>query len=74
MDLISRVLDDAPIAQRFQVSINPNLAFNDKDTFELSNGSSSGSVNISASSGVAAAMGFNYYLKYIAQSSCISIH
>ncbi|CAF0843551.1 unnamed protein product [Rotaria sordida] len=68
-DLISRVLDDAPVAQHFQVSINPNLAFNDKDVFQLSNGSSPGSILISASSGVAAALGFNYYLKYVAQSS-----
>ncbi|CAF2858166.1 unnamed protein product [Rotaria sp. Silwood2] len=68
-DLISRVLDDAPVAQLFQVSINSDLAVNGKDVFELSNDSPPGSILISASSGVAAAMGFNYYLKYVAQSS-----
>ncbi|CAF5096316.1 unnamed protein product, partial [Rotaria magnacalcarata] len=70
-DLIDRVLDGAPVAQLFQVSINADLAINGKDVFQLSNGSSSGSILISASSGVAAAMGFNYYLKYVAQSSCM---
>ncbi|CAM4853056.1 unnamed protein product [Rotaria socialis] len=68
-DLIDRVLDGAPVAQLFQVSINADLAINGKDVFLLSNGSASGSILISASSGVAAAMGFNYYLKYVAQSS-----
>ncbi|CAF3308418.1 unnamed protein product [Rotaria sp. Silwood2] len=68
-DLISRVLDGVPIARLFQVSINTNLAVNGKDIFELSNGSMSGSILISASSGVAAAWGFNYYLKYVADSS-----
>jgi hypothetical protein len=70
--LISRVLDGAPTAQLFQVSINPGLALNGKDVFELSNGSTPGSILISASSGVAAAWGFNYYLKYVADSSCIN--
>jgi len=65
------VLDGAPIAQLVQVSINTNLALNGKDVFELSNGSTPGSILISASSGVAAAWGFNYYLKYVADSSCM---
>ncbi len=69
-DLISRVLDGAPAAGLFQVSINADLAVNGKDVFELSNGSASGSILISASTGVAAAWGFNYYLKYVADSSC----
>ena len=56
-DLISRVLDGAPSARLFQVSINPNLAVNGKDVFELSNGSAPGSISISASTGVAAAWG-----------------
>ncbi|CAF1422691.1 unnamed protein product, partial [Rotaria sordida] len=68
-DLISRVLDDAPAANLFQVSIKANLAINGKDVFELSNGSTSGSILISASTGVAAAWAFNYYLKYIVNSS-----
>ena len=68
-DLISRVLDDAPSARLFQVTINADLAVNDKDVFELSNGSTPGSISISASTGVAAAWGFNYYLKYVADSS-----
>ncbi|CAF4125837.1 unnamed protein product, partial [Rotaria sordida] len=68
-DLISRVLDDAPAANLFQVSIKASLAINDKDVFELSNGSTSGSILISASTGVAAAWAFNYYLKYIVNSS-----
>lgn len=70
-DLINRVLDNAPSANLFEVQINPQLAVNDKDVFQLSNGASSGTVLISASSGVAAAMGFNYYLKYIGDSSCM---
>jgi hypothetical protein len=65
------VLDGAPAAQLFQVSINADLALNGKDVFELSNGSTPGSILISASSGVAAAWGFNYYLKYVADSSCM---
>ncbi|CAF5060372.1 unnamed protein product, partial [Rotaria sp. Silwood1] len=68
-DLISRVLDGAPAASLFQVSINTDLAVNGKDVFELSNGSAPGSILISASTGVAAAWAFNYYLKYIADSS-----
>lgn len=67
--LISRVLDGAPTAGLFQVSLNANLSVNGKDVFELSNGSAPGSIAITASSGVAAAMGFNYYLKYVADSS-----
>ncbi|UJR34018.1 hypothetical protein I4U23_021432 [Adineta vaga] len=68
-DLISRVLDGAPIARRFDLSINADLAVDGKDVFELSNSPDSGSITISASSGVAAAWGFNYYLKYVADSS-----
>ncbi|CAF4750040.1 unnamed protein product [Rotaria sp. Silwood1] len=68
-DLISRVLDGAPAASLFQISINADLAVNGKDVFELSNGSAPGSILISASTGVAAAWAFNYYLKYIADSS-----
>jgi len=68
-DLISRVLDDAPAARLFQISINADLAVNGKDVFELSNGTTPGSISISASTGVAAAWGFNYYLKYVADSS-----
>ncbi|CAF2721028.1 unnamed protein product [Rotaria sp. Silwood2] len=68
-DLISRVLDGAPTASLFQISINAHLAVNGKDVFELSNGSAPGSILISASTGVAAAWAFNYYLKYIADSS-----
>jgi hypothetical protein len=71
IDLIYRVLDGAPTARLFQVSINPDLAINGKDVFQLSNGSTPGSILISASSGVAAAWGFNYYLKYVADSSCM---
>ncbi|CAF4137444.1 unnamed protein product [Adineta steineri] len=70
-DLISRVLDNASSAKLFQVSIQPDLAVNGKDVFVLSNGSTSGSIKISASTGVAAAWGFNYYLKYVADSSGI---
>ncbi|CAF4019656.1 unnamed protein product, partial [Adineta steineri] len=68
-DLISRVLDNAPSAKLFQISIQADLAVNGKDVFVLSNGSTSGSIQISASTGVAAAWGFNYYLKYVADSS-----
>ena len=70
-DLISRVLDGAPSARLFRLSINANLDVNGKDVFELSNGPDPGSVLIKASSGVAAAWGFNYYLKYVADSSCM---
>jgi hypothetical protein len=69
--LIARVLDNAPSADLFEVSINPDLAVNGKDVFELKNGSQPDTVLISASSGVAAAWGFNYYLKYVANSSGI---
>jgi hypothetical protein len=69
-DLISRILDGAPASRLFQVSINENLAVNGKDVFELSNGTEQGTISISASTGVAAAWGFNYYLKYVADSSC----
>ena len=67
--MISRVLDGAPTARRFHVSLNADLADNGKDVFQLSNGAEPGSIAISASTGVAAAMGFNYYLKYVADSS-----
>ncbi len=70
-DLISRVLDGAPTAKLFQVEVNPDLAMNGKDVFELLNGSTPGTILISASSGVAAAWGFNYYLKYVTNSSCM---
>jgi hypothetical protein len=70
--LISRVLDGASTAELFQLTINPDLEVNGKDVFQLSNGSAPGSILISASSGVAAAWGFNYYLKYFANSSCIT--
>lgn len=73
-DLISRVLDGAPASQLFQVSINADLENNGKDVFQLSNGSAPGTILISASSGVAAAMGFNYYLKYVAKSSCTYVY
>ncbi|UJR13358.1 hypothetical protein I4U23_000375 [Adineta vaga] len=68
-DLISRALDGAPVAKSFEVVVNADLAVNGKDVFELSNGSVAGSIRISASTGVAAAWGFNYYLKYVADSS-----
>jgi len=68
-DLISRVLDGAPAAKRFRISINADLAINGKDTFQLSNGPQPDTILISASSGVAAAWGFNYYLKYVTNSS-----
>ena len=70
LDLIARVLDNAPTAQLFQVNITSDQALNGKDVFELTNGAQPGSILISASSGVAAAWGFNYYLKYVANSSC----
>lgn len=69
VDLISRVLDHAPTANLFEVSINPSLAMDGKDVFKLSNGTRPDSIAITASTGVAAAMGFNYYLKYVAASS-----
>ena len=69
MDLIARVLDNAPSSKYFQVSIDESLAVNGKDVFKLSNGATPGTISISASTGVAAAMGFNYYLKYVAHSS-----
>lgn len=69
LDLITRVLDNAPSAKLFQVTIAPDLAFNTKDVFEIMNGSTTGSILITASSGVAAAWGFNYYLKYVTNSS-----
>ena len=68
-ELISRALDQSPTAQLFQIFIDPQLAVNDKDVFQLSNGSTPGSILISGSSGVAAAWGFNYYLKYVADNS-----
>lgn len=71
-DLIARVLDSPSLAQLFQISINTSLAINDKDVFRINNGSTSGSILISASSGVAAATAFNYYLKYVTNSSCTS--
>ena len=67
--LISRVLDQAPTTRLFEISIDANLTVNGKDLFILSPGSQSGSIAINGSSGVAAAMGFNYYLKYVAVGS-----
>lgn len=63
-------MNNAPSAKLFQISIDENLAVNGKDVFKLSNGATPGTISISASTGVAAAMGFNYYLKYVAHSSC----
>lgn len=70
--MISRVLDGAPTADMFGVTITPDLAVNGKDVFELTNASTHGSIQITASSGIAAAMGFNYYYRYIANSSCMT--
>lgn len=67
--LISRVLNGSSVAGLFHVSIDANLAVNGKDVFELSNGTTAGTISITASTGVAAAWGFNYYLKYVADSS-----
>ena len=69
-DLIARVLDNAPTAGLFQINITADQETDGKDIFELSNGPQPGTILISASSGVAAAWGFNYYLKYVANSSC----
>lgn len=69
-NLISRVLENPTLAKQFQISINSTLANDDKDVFQLNNGATPGSISISASSGVSAAWGFNYYLKYVANSSC----
>ena len=69
LDLISRALDGAEAASSFTVYIDPTLAEDGKDVFILSPGQETESIEISASSGVAAAMGFNYYLKYVANSS-----
>ncbi len=68
-DLISRVLDGAPTARLFEITLDANLAVNGKDVFILANGTKPGTISISASTGVAAAWGFNYYLKYVADSS-----
>ncbi len=68
-DLISRVLVGAPAAKLFRISINADLAVNGKDTFQLSGGPQPDTILISASTGVAAAWGFNYYLKYVTNSS-----
>ena len=69
-DLIARVLDNAPAARLFHINITADQETDGKDAFELSNGQRPGTILISASSGVAAAWGFNYYLKYVANSSC----
>lgn len=69
LDLISRALDGSPAVKNFEIELNADLAVNGKDVFEITNGSTTGSLRISASTGVAAAWGFNYYLKYIANSS-----
>lgn len=69
-NLIARVLDSPTLAKQFQILINPALAVNDKDVVKINNGAETGSIAISASSGVAAAWGFNYYLKYVSNSSC----
>jgi hypothetical protein len=69
--LISRVLDNAPAVKLFEISINSSLSINGKDVFEINNGSQPGYISIAASSTVAAAWGFNYYLKYVANSSGI---
>ncbi|UJR13454.1 hypothetical protein I4U23_000468 [Adineta vaga] len=56
-------------AKRFEIVVNANLAVNGKDVFEIFNGSTSCSIRISASTSLAAAWGFNYYLKYVADGS-----
>jgi hypothetical protein len=70
--LIARVLENSSLANQFQISIDPQLAVNGKDSFVLENGSVPGSIAINASTPVAAAWAFNHYLKYVAEQSGLS--
>ncbi|UJR13467.1 hypothetical protein I4U23_000481 [Adineta vaga] len=63
------ILDGAAAAKPFEIVVNANLAVNGKDVFEIFNGSTACSIRISASTSVAVAWGFNYYLKYVADGS-----
>ncbi|XP_045479200.1 alpha-N-acetylglucosaminidase [Harmonia axyridis] len=59
-DLIERILPQH--AKYFRVVVNSSQAENEKEFFRLK--SDNGTINIYATTGVAAASGFNHYLKY----------
>ncbi|KAB0799964.1 hypothetical protein PPYR_07844 [Photinus pyralis] len=60
-NLIARLIPEH--SHKFSVIINAKLAVDDKDVFKLER-LSSGNVQITGSTGVAAASGFHHYLKY----------
>ena len=66
-NLITRVIDNVHDISDFIVEINPTVIRKDLDTFILEMIDSK--LKITANSPVAAAWGFNYYLKYYANSS-----
>ena len=69
-NLISRVIDNVHNIDDFVVEINPSaIGIQDLDTFILEMIDDDSKLKITANSPVAAAWGFNYYLKYYANSS-----
>lgn len=67
--LIGRVTDNVHTLDDFVVEIDPSRIGNDLDTFSLEMIDDNSKLKITANSPVAAAWGFNYYLKYFANSS-----
>lgn len=65
--LIGRIIDNSHDLADFVVKIDPDRFNTDLDTFELE--TIDEKLKITANSPVAAAWGFNYYLKYYANSS-----
>ncbi|XP_059151841.1 alpha-N-acetylglucosaminidase-like isoform X1 [Physella acuta] len=59
-DLIRRLIKDR--ASEFNVIVDPSIGPNNKDTFQLR--STENGIEVTGTSGVAASMGFYYYLKY----------
>ncbi|XP_022916641.2 alpha-N-acetylglucosaminidase [Onthophagus taurus] len=65
LELIQRIIPDR--AEDFIVEVNPNLMLNGKELFHIESVTSD-KIKISGTTGVVAATGFNYYLKYYLNS------
>jgi hypothetical protein len=70
-DLIARIIGDKQDPSNFVIKINDKSSDYELDTFQLEMIDNDLRLQITANSPVAAAWGFNYYLKYFAQSSVV---
>ena len=70
-DLITRIIGDKQDPSNFLIKINDKSSDYELDTFQLEMIDNDSRLQITANSPVAAAWGFNYYLKYFSQSSVV---